>query len=740
MSIRSGGRGSYLAIAAATVAVILLVPFLAPWLTVTARNLVFDRFQQMHPRSWNPDLPIRVVDIDEESIGKIGQWPWPRAQLARLIARLQERGAAVIAFDIVLSEPDRTNLSTILAGVEPPELRAELERKLESQPTSDAIFADALAKQPVVLGAIATNARDASELPPKFGIAWAGGQGDDVLVRFNGLVPPLPIFTAPSAGVGALNWLPETDQIIRSVPLMLRAGSTTLPALALEALRVVQNASTYVVRTSRASGETSFSDGIGIATIRVGDLQIPTGPRADIRIHFSQHQPQRFIPAWKILTEDSTEARDLDGFIIFVGASAEGLLDQRATPIDRLVPGVEVHAQLAESLLEGALLSRPDWVSGAEIVTAILLCALLFVLVKFLHPLLAAAAALLIVGGLITASWLLFRNHALLVDPAYPGASVLMALGAGVIHSLWAETAQKREIRNAFERFVSPAVVARLSRDPSRLVLGGEMREITILFSDMRSFTSLSETMEAQELTQFVNDYLTPMSDLVLEHGGTIDKYIGDAIMSFWNAPLDDPDHARNAVRSALSMQAALDGLNERWQSEAQQKGKPFPIVTTGIGLHLGTCCVGNLGSARRFDYSAIGDPVNAASRLESLTKMVGLNLLVSDAVRDKAADMAWIAVGSFRLKGKSAEVGVYTALGGGEVRDTTGFRQFEQRHNDFLAAYAHGKLSESEGLLADIAAFGGVDFRKLHAFYRAQALSGFERVGDRPCFTMLEK
>jgi adenylate cyclase len=731
---------SYLALAVITTGLVLLGPLLAPHAVGMVRNFVFDRFQQAAPRTWDPDLPVRVVDIDEESIERIGQWPWPRAKLGQLVDRLRDKGAAVVAFDIVLSEPDRTNLPNLLAQIEPLELRDELALKLENVPTSDAVFAEALGKQPAVLGAIATHAREGAGSPQKFGLAWAGGGGEASLARFAGALPPLPIFADKAAGVGALNWLPDTDQIVRSVPLLLRAGDTTLPSLALEALRVAQGASTYLIRTAQASGETSIAQGAGITGVRVGEMLIPTGPRGEVRVHFSPHQRERFIPAWKLLSGEAGDGNRLEGAIVFVGASAEGLLDQRATPLDRLVPGVEVHAQLTESLLTGALLTRFDWISGIEITAAVLLCMLVFALVKLFPPLAAAAISMLVIASLIGTSWFLFRSQSLLVDAAYPSGSVLMALGVGVVHSLWTETAQKREIRNAFERFVSPAVVARLSRDPSRLVLGGEIREITILFSDMRSFTSLSETMDAQELTQFMNDYLTPMSDLVLAHGGTIDKYIGDAIMAFWNAPLDDPDHARNAVKSAQAMQVALEGLNETWQAAAHASGKTFPIVSTGIGLHLGPCCVGNLGSSRRFDYSAIGDPVNAASRLEGLTKGLGLNLLVSDSVRSKAPEMAWLDVGSFKLKGKNAELRVWTILGDEEVRASEAFRQFEARQNAFLAAYAAGDLSAAEAVALKLETFAGLDFRKLHAFYRSQIRAGYERVGDRPCFVMLDK
>jgi adenylate cyclase len=733
-------RHSYFLLAVATAAAVVLVPLLAPRAIAAVRNFVFDRFQQAAPRIWNPDLPVRVVDIDEESIRRIGQWPWPRAKLGQLVDRLREEGAAVVAFDIVLSEPDRTNLSTLLTQIEPPELRAELAARLENVPTSDAIFAEALSRQPAVLGAIATNMRQDSGAPLKFGLAWAGGDGEGSLARFAGALHPLPMFSEKAAGVGVLNWLPDTDQIVRTVPLLLRAGDMTLPGLALESLRLAQNASTYLVRTAQASGEARFSPHGAITGVRVGDLQIPTGSRGDVRVHFTPHRPERFIPAWTLLAGEAGAERKLDGAVIFIGASAEGLLDQRATPIDPLVPGVEVHAQVAESLIEGGLLSRPDWAPGLEIAVAVLLCVLVFALVKAMPPLAMMAFSAATTVSLLAASWFLFREQSLLIDPAYPGGSALMALGVSVVHSLWTETAQKREIRNAFERFVSPAVVARLSKDPSRLVLGGEIRDITILFSDMRSFTALSETMDAQELTQFMNDYLTPMSDLVLAHGGTIDKYIGDAIMAFWNAPLDDPDHARNAVKAAQAMQVALDRLNEGWQDAAKSAGRTFPIVSTGTGLHLGSCCVGNLGSSRRFDYSAIGDPVNVTARLESLTKELGLDLLVSDSVRSQVPEMAWLEIGFFRLKGKSADLRVFTLLGDAEMRNLAAFRQFEERQHAFLTAYAVGAFAEADTILPELIRFGSRDFRKLHAFYLSQREAGFEAVENRPSFIMLSK
>src|SRR5690606_3037199 len=342
-----------------------------------------------------------------------------------------------------------------------------------------------------------------------------------------------------------------------------------------------QEASTFIVRASNASGQTSFGARTGINGVKTGAVEIPTDPNGSVRVRFTQTEPQRFVPAWQVL-DGSALPEEIAGRIVLVGTSAAGLLDLRTTPVDPAVAGVEVHAQLIEHILGAYSLVRPDWAAGLELILA----AIAGLGIAALLPKLAAAATALLAGAAVAAlgaaSWFAFSSRGVLLDPILPGVSLAAVYLSGVITLYRTEQKQKRWVNEAFGRFVSPAVVAQLTRDPSKLVLGGETREITVMFCDIRGFTTISEGMSAQELTAFLNANLDPLSEIVTGHRGTLDKYIGDAIMAFWNAPLDDPDHARQAASAALGMVRALENLNRTWRAEAEILGKPFEDVRFG--------------------------------------------------------------------------------------------------------------------------------------------------------------
>ncbi|OQW52335.1 CHASE2 domain-containing protein [Candidatus Raskinella chloraquaticus] len=668
-------------------ALIVFFEIAAPHALAPLRDLVFDSYQRLSPRQWDADAPVRIIDIDDASLTRIGQWPWPRTRMAQLVDKLSAMGAAVVAFDIALAEGDRTSPDQILSLLPPSAARDAVARDIVDLPTNDAVFAAAIAGKPVVLGAIATASPLTITLPQKHGWVTAGDDPAQFVPRFASAVLPLPDFAAQASGIGMLNWLPDRDQTIRRVPVLLGVGGKLALGLAAEALRVAQGVDTVIVKSSNASGETAFGAATGVNAVKIGQFVIDTGSSGDVRVRFSAHEPRRFVPAWQILA-DEIKPDEIEGRIFFIGSSAAGLLDQRTTPIDATIPGVEVHAQLVEHIIAGGQLSRPDWALGAEAALAILSCVIFMVFLPrtpaIILGLLGAGVVAVLVGG----SWYLFHQGGILVDPVVPSASGGVIYLAGLSCLYWQEQAQKRQVRSAFERFVAPAVVERLAGDPSRLVLGGENRTLTLMFCDLRSFTTLSEGMSAQELTRFMNDYLTPMTDLVLDHNGTVDKYMGDAIMAFWNAPLDDDKHAINAGRTALLMIDRLAELNQRWQAQASAQGRHFPIARFGIGLNTGECCVGNLGSTRRFDYSAIGDEVNVASRLEGATKYLGVDLLAAETTHDLAPDLPWIEVDLVRLKGKVQATRLFTLMGSEEEAARGDFAAYRLAHHEVLDAY----------------------------------------------------
>jgi adenylate cyclase len=334
-----------------------------------------------------------------------------------------------------------------------------------------------------------------------------------------------------------------------------------------------------------------------------------------------------------------------------------------------------------------------------------------------LGPYLAALAYGAVLAAIVAVSWFAFSRHGILIEPTYPAFSAAAVYFAGVSTLYAVKRHQEREIRSAFGRFVSPAVVARLAEMPGALELGGLQRELTLLFCDIRSFTTISEGLNASELTHFLNQYLTPMTDAILDREGTIDKYMGDAIMAFWNAPLDDPDHAAHAVESALEMRETLVALNEGWRSRAEAEERPFKPVRFGIGLNSGECCVGNLGSLRRFDYSAIGDEVNVASRLEGACKIFEVDIIGSETVRSEAPDFAWLEIDSVLVKGKTRPVGLYALAGDSRVAASDEFADLGRLHAAMLAAYRNRDFAGAISMAKEASARAPIAVRGLYNY-----------------------
>jgi adenylate cyclase len=646
------------------VQLLLLLAFLAlaiakPRTLDDLSNFVFDSFQRASPRIYDPGVPVRIVDIDEASLRRLGQWPWPRSRLAELVERLHDAGARTIGFDIVFADADRTSPENVVGLLPAGPVRNVLQRDLAALEPNDARFARGIEGRSVVLGALFPPSPPKSPVDVKFGLATAGDDAVSFLAPFGGSVAPLPLLQKSAAGIGALNWLPDRDQVVRRAPLFIAFDGAVFPSLAAEMLRVGQDASTFVLKASNASGETAFGAKTGLVSARIGDLEIPTSARGDIRVRYSVHEPTRFLPAWQVLQSGRLdEVRDR---LILIGSSAAGLADLRATPLDPSVPGVEVHAQLLEHMLEGRALVRPDWGPGFELLALLIMGMTVAGAAALLSPLLGAAVAFLLLVGAWSGSFLAFSRFDLLIDPLLPSISTAVLALGGAVMLFSSERRRRMAVRSAFSRFVAPELVAQISENPDSLRLGGENRTITLMFCDVRDFTSIAEGMSAEELTAFMNGYLAPMSDIILSHRGTIDKYMGDAIMAFWNAPLDDPDHGRHAVEAARSMLRSLESLNRTWADTAQSAGRPFQPVRIGIGLSTGLCCVGNFGTEQRFDYSALGDEVNVASRIENLTKSYGIALLASEETVRAAPGVAWRAVDTVQVKGRKAPVKLFT-------------------------------------------------------------------------------
>ncbi|MCW6507582.1 CHASE2 domain-containing protein [Lichenifustis flavocetrariae] len=689
-----------------------------PWL-LDLRNFVFDRYQALDTPAYDPATPVRIVAIDEASLAKYGQWPWPRTRLAELVDRLADRGAATAAFDIIFAEPDRLSLEQVVGGLPDGTIKSDFEQHLSGAETNDALLSRAVARLPTALGMTMTQGASRPDWAAKFGLVYAGDPPAAFLPVFASALLPLAQLREAAQGLGATNWLPDHDQIVRRVPLLLRCGDAIVPSLAMEALRLAQGASTYVVRSSNASGTTAFGQHTGLNAIKVGDFEIATGSDGSIRPRYTHTNAARYISAAEVL--DGTMPEDaVRGRIVLIGTPVTGLGDVKATPLDAVVPGVEIHAQVLEQLLAGKLLSRPDWGPGLELFATLVFLTLLATTLPRLPPSLAALLSLLAAVFILVGSWVGFTHYNLLLDPAFPCLVIGTAYLSGA-SSLWeSELQSERQVRRAFGKFVSPAVVSRIAENPRLLVLSGETRELTILFSDLRSFSTISESLSASEVAHFLNTYLTPMTDVILAHEGTIDKYIGDAIVAFWNAPLDVADHSRRAVEAALAMRAALVAFNEEQDRLAALGQKTVRNVRMGLGLNRGACSVGNMGSQQRFDYSALGDPMNVAARLEALTKSYQVDILATASVLKEVPDFAWLEVDEVRVKGRSGVTQLFTIVGDEAYAASPAFKALAGAHEELLAATRDGEFRTAARLAQNLA--GSVEPR-WRPFYQALEL-----------------
>jgi adenylate cyclase len=666
-----------------------------PFFVYGLRLLAFDWYQRLHHQSYDPETPVRIVDIDETSLAKIGQWPWPRTMMRDLLLQLTGKGAAAVGFDVLFVEPDRLSIEEVAKRLPATQASLLMQHAAEER-TNDQAFADALGETPSVLGISLTNGSTASP-PRKAGFVIAGDDPQQSIPSFSGASGDLAVLESAAKGIGSINWLPDRDQIVRRVPLLYRVGAEFVPSLAAESLRVAQGASTYILKGANASGETAFGRNTGLNHLKIGDIEIPTDADGGIFISFRLSNPAAYIPAWRVLSGEFSQD-DVAGRIVLVGTSAAGLLDLRATPLNSAMAGVEVHAQVIEHILAGRSLVRPDYALALEESIMIVLGLLLAVILPRVTAAWAAISGLLIIAALLLGGWLAFRFWGLLIDTAYPALALGCMTGALTFYVYRGVETQRTAIRSAFGHYLAPHVIEELIADPSKLELGGEVRELTLMFCDVRNFTSISEQLSAAELTRFVNELLTPLSEAILNHRGTVDKYMGDGIMAFWNAPLDDPKHANHACEAALEMAAKLKGLNQQWAQRTTPE-RPFQEVKIGIGIHTGECCVGNFGSSIRFDYSAMGDDVNVTSRLEGLSKVYGVTAVVGERTVMEAKQDLVLELDSVMVKGRTRPTRIYTFLQ--LLGDDPGqVARLEHTHQEFLEAYRQQRWNEAERIL----------------------------------------
>lgn len=661
------------------------------------RAKVFDFYQQIHPRERPQERPVTVVDIDESSLAALGQWPWSRVVIAEMVANLFNAGAAVVAFDVVFAEPDRLSPAKLAESLEG--LDAASLKRLKAMKSNDAILADIFQQAGrVVLGqtvvAESVVGRERANMP-QTSVAALNGDPSDYLEHHNALLRNIPVIDEAAAGRGIFNVTPEPDGVVRRIPAAVKVGDTIYPALSVEMLRVATGQPSILIRMPKP-GE----DIAGIKDFVIRPSVLKTDGQGRIFLYAARYDRQAYVSA-KDVKDGTFDPAMVAGKLVIVGTSAAGLLDIRTTALDRQIPGVDVHAQIIETVLGNMQLSIPLDADFVEKMATIGAALLMIVLVPMIGARWTLMAFLGVVGAMAGWSWWQFVDSHALYDPVFPASAAAILFVQMTYWGYASEEAQRRQVRTAFGRYLSPALVEKLAKDPSHLKLGGEMRDMTLLFCDVRGFTTISELFDAQGLTRLINRFLTPMTNVILDRYGTIDKYMGDCIMAFWNAPLDDDDHARHACEAALSMMETLGPLNDSLEAEAKQENRRHVPIKVGVGLNSGGVCVGNMGSDQRFDYSVLGDTVNLASRLEGQSKPYGVHIVIGDETRKRAPDYAGFELDLIKVKGKTEAVRIWTLLGRPDMAKEPWFLELEAAHNAMLAAYRAQNWAEARTRLA---------------------------------------
>jgi adenylate cyclase len=709
------GRLVCLILLAALVALRIANP--APLESMRVRT--FDFYQTLKPRQATLQ-PAVIVDIDEASLQAFGQWPWPRTLLADLVTKLAKLGSAVVAFDIIFAEPDR--MSPAIAAESFRNLDTETRAQLMKLPSNDDVLADAMRQTLVVIGEsgfhLATP--QAGPRPPSVGFAMMGPDPRRYLIGFPGLIRNVPALEQAAAGRGLVTIQSEPDGIVRRIPMVMNAQGALVPAITLEMLRVVTGAGAIRIKT----------DAAGVNSVAIPGLELPTDRNAQLWIHYAPYDPNRYVSAKDVL-EDRVPPGRVGRKLVLIGTSAVGLRDIKATPTDPAMSGVEVHAQVLENVLTKSMLVYPTYAIGAELAAAVLFGLVIIAIGPILGASMMLALGALVGLGLAAGSWYFFSQQRILIDATFPLLATFLVYLTLIFINYFREQLQRRRIRSAFGQYLSPSLVDKLAHSHETLTLGGEDRNMTIMFSDVRGFTTISEIYkdDPQGLTTLMNNFLTPMTNAIIENNGTIDKYIGDAIMAFWNAPLHDPAHEINACSAALEMLARVDRLNEQRQKEAGESGHRFIPLKIGIGLNSGRCVVGNMGSNLRFNYSVLGDCVNLASRLEGQSKSYDVPIIIGSKTAQAArGKFALLELDCITVKGKTEPETIYTILGREDVARSEGFLRVQALFDEMLALYRRQDFAAAgEAIVRCRAAGEGFGLSRLFDIY-SRRIEGFQK------------
>jgi adenylate cyclase len=675
----------------------------------------FDFYQQLKPREIWDSSPVIIADIDEKSLREYGQWPWPRIYLAQMLDSLGQYGARAIGFDMVFPEDDRTSPATIL-NLHSDELSQKVAKELEAIPNNDVVFSESIKKFPTVVGQSGSgdtlffDEKESKKDQPKVDSLLKNecyikpssvfvkrlnnyGCPLDFMPPIPGLVGNIPIIEKYAKGKGAFSIPLAEDGIVRRVPIIQNIANTIKPALSIELIRVAYNGRAIFMRMDESGVKDVVIQG-------QSNRVLPIDSEQKMWVYFAKADaelPQKrfYISASDIINK-RLPPEALKDKLVLLGTSATGLLDYRATPISPRMPGVEVHANLIENILSTDFLQYPVWMVIVECVILIIVSLFLIIFIPRVGAWYTLLGTTVMLGGLVTTSWYLFSRQLILLDISYTLLISFSMFTLLVFFNYVRDESEKVQIRSAFRQYISPELVSKIAENPEKLSLGGDNKNMTFLFCDIRGFTAIAERFRnnPSALTQLINSLLTPLTKDILSNVGTIDKYMGDCIMAFWNAPLDDDFHHTHSCFSALDMMISLDILNF---SSRQQQGDDAIPIKIGIGINSGPCVVGNMGSDQRFDYSVVGDSVNLASRLEGQSKNYGVTCVVGEeTVNNISHNLAFIELDLIAVKGKERAVRIYTLFGNEKLASRKDFLDFVSQHNQFLSLYREQKWEDA--------------------------------------------
>jgi adenylate cyclase len=658
---------------------------------------------------------VVIVDLDEESLAAFGQWPWPRYRVALMLEKIRRQGAVSIGLDMVFAEEDRTSPRIIRD-----QLRDELGVNIDftglpqGLEDNDLILANILAGGPYILGyyfdMYERSHQDGQVVsqtsihPLQLAVV---GSPDAVplhqtLFQAQGITGNIPVLSQAAPGSGFMNFAPDADGVIRRVPLLMSYQDKYYPSLALDAVMNLLGSRQAIVRTTSGGPE----------SMRISNMIIPLDSKGQLLLNFrGPSKTFRYISAGDVL-RDKIEPDTFKGKIVFVGTSAAGLKDIRTMPLDPVYPGVETHATVVDNILTGEFLHRPDWALGLELVFIVAAGLMATVFLVWLGGLWMVVPMAILAAGALFGTLYIFQKHGMYFSPFMPLLTLAGNFTLLTFQKFWLEEKEKRKIKNTFEHYLSPDVIKRVIKNPDLLKLGGEKKNLSILFSDIRSFTNISESMSPQELVSFMNEYLAAMTEIILKNGGTLDKYMGDAIMAFFGAPEDMKDHALVAGNTALEMLEKLDECRDKWCLPGSYS------LEIGIGISSGEVIVGNMGSRKRFSYTVMGDQVNLSSRLEGLTKEYGVKTLISRFTREQAGEkLICREIDLVRVKGKEQPVAVYEPF----AKDV-----FTQGRFAFIPCFEQG-----------LEAYRGQEWGKAETFFNKVLEM---KPGDKPSLIYIER